>query len=338
MCRLSFVVAAVATLSLLAACTAPHPPAWTGGKSSRYPDAAYLIGVGVAPDRGRAEDRARAEIAKIFEVRIVAKDTSLESAWLSRSGAVATDAYRQQVQGELAATTDKVLQGVRIADFWHDPKGGDDYALAVLDRRRQGQGLRSALDELDREMRAQVRQAEATDAVLRRLGHLMQAVKALDRRREVAADLRVVDPLGLVPEPAYTGAELTARLERAARGLHLGIGLEGDREGIVTGALVRALAGIGIQLAPAGEQNLRLQGTVGVESYQVGGPLRWCVATAQTNCLNRDGTVLDALRVSVRDGSRVPARAETLAREELGQRLAGRLLAKIAALGLAAGK
>ena len=65
-------------LLFLAAC-APPLPDWAGGVSEDYPAELYLLGVGAGPDRTMAEDRARAAIAKVFEVRIVSEDTSVES-------------------------------------------------------------------------------------------------------------------------------------------------------------------------------------------------------------------------------------------------------------------
>ena len=54
--------------------------------------------------------------------------------------------------------------------------------------------------------------------------------------------------------------DIAERADSAAAGIRIGIELEGDRQGIVNGALVRALAGIGMQLAPSLERNLLVKG------------------------------------------------------------------------------
>lgn len=319
----------------LVACAGPRPPEWALGHSERYPSEAYLTGVGVAAERARAEDRARAEIAKIFQVQILIRETSSESQWLSRIGNLATDEYRQSVQAELTATTDKVLEGVRIAEIWQDEKTGEYYALAVLDRLRAARALRGELDDIDQTVAGQVRQAEAEPSVLRRLGHYLQALTALQRRGSLAADLRVVDPAGWVAESPYRPAEISGRADREAAAIRIGVELSDDRQGIVEGALTRALAGLGMQLAPAAERDLLVRGSVDVERYSAGEPWQWAVASAQIEFITAGGVVLDALRTSVKEGSQIATRAETLARERLGERLAALVLERLGSLGAA---
>jgi len=316
----------------LFACT-PRPPEWTDGNSEKYPAAAYLVGVGAAPERAVAEDRARAEVAKIFQVQIHSREANIESEWLSRAGEQVAGEYRQSVEAELTATTDKVLAGVQIAEVWRDEKGGGYQALAILDRLRAARGLRSELDDIDLEVREQVRQAEAKPAGLRRLGHYLQALSTLERRRGIAADLRVVDPAGWVAEPPYAAGEIGGRIDREAASVRIGVELEGDRQGIVAGALVRALAGLGMHLAPAAERDLLVRGTVDMEQFSTGEPWQWSIASAQVEFVEADGTLLDTLRASVKEGSQVAMRSETLAREHLGEKLAALVLARIGSLG-----
>jgi hypothetical protein len=312
-----------ALLLALASC-APRPPQWIAGPSEQYPVAAWFTGVGIDTDRVRAEDRARAEIAKIFEVQVHARDVSSESHWLSRTEAGASEEYRQQVAAELSAGTDRVLSGVRIAEVWTD-KGGRVHALAVLDRLRAAQALRGELAELDLETAETVRRAEAQAVPLRRLGGYLQALQLLERRRPLAGDLALVDPSGIVPAAPYGAADISSRADAAAADIRLGVELDGDRDRVVQGALIRALAEVGFRLAPAGEADLLLRGGVTMESYAVA-PLQWAVATAQVEFVGADGAPLDAVRASVREGSQVAGRAETLAREKLGERLASLLL------------
>ena len=317
----------------LFACAGPRAPEWTLGKSTLYPSEAYLLGVGLDRDRTRAEDRARAEIAKIFQVEIQSRETIVESHWLSQVGEPAITEYSQSVQAELTAITDKVLEGVHIAEVWQNEKTGDHYVLAVLDRLRASRALRGDLDEIDQMVAGQVRQAQAARSPLRQLGHYLQALKSMERRRGIAADLRVTDPGGWVVEPPYLLADIAERADSAAAGIRIGIELEGDRQGIVNGALVRALAGIGMQLASSLERNLLVKGTVSVERYRTEEPWQWSVASAQVQFVEGDGTVLDALRTSVKEGSRIATRSETLARERLGEKLAALLVARIGSLG-----
>ena len=48
-------------------------PDWVDGQSVQYPSSQYLTGVGYDADRKTAEDKARAEIAKIFVAKLDAR-------------------------------------------------------------------------------------------------------------------------------------------------------------------------------------------------------------------------------------------------------------------------
>ncbi len=133
----------------------------------------------------------------------------------------------------------------------------------------------------------------------------------------------------------YAPAEVQGRVEEAAAGIHLGIDLEGDRRGIVKGAVVRALAGLGMQLAPSWEQDIVMDGRVEIEEYEAGDPWHWSVASAQLEFREKGGAVVDALRVSVREGSRIAERSRTMALEGLGRQLAVQLVERIASMGIA---
>lgn len=317
----------------LIACSVPHPPAWTNDPAPLYPPAAYLTGVGAADSRAAAEDRARAEIAKIFQVDIHSRLTSAEGAFHSRVDALVSDEYRQSVRAELVASTDRTLRGVRIAQVWADPRGGDHFALAILDRLAAARPLRSELNELDLAVAEQVARVEQTASPTRRLGFYLAALRALERRQVLAGDLQILQPGGYLAAAPHSAANLAARADRTAAEIGLGIELAGDRDGIVEGALIRALASVGLRLATAPARNLTVRGTVDAEHYTTGDPWQWTVASAQVELLDgREQTPLDSLRTTVREGARQPQRSDIQAREKLGEQLAAGLLETIGRL------
>ena len=330
--RWTGVLAGLLTLVLLASC-APKPPEWTLGKSALYPEQAYLVGVGMASTRAEAENRARSELAKIFTVHIASREVSTESEWLNRAGNVAGAGYRQAIQADLVATSDKVLSGVHIAEVWQNEKAGTWHALAVLDRLKASQALRAEMNEADQSAMTQVRQAEQASTRFRALGHYLQALKALELRSALAADLRIADPSGWVAEPPYSPAVIAAKADEVAGTIQVGIDLQDDRDGIVRGAVIQSLTGLGIQLAPSIAGDVRLLGHVSVDAYKASDPWHWVAAAAQVEFVEPDGRILDAVRVNVREGSQIASRADTLAREKLGEKLAQILIERLGFIG-----
>ncbi len=318
----AFRLVALSLVLVLSACATPRAPEWTTGASRDYPADAWMTGVGVDRERARAEDRARAEIAKTFQVQVRAFDRSSESHRLSRVGRLVESEYNQEVSADLSATTDKMLAGVRIAEVWRDERSGEFHALAVLDRQSTARGLRAEIRELDERILDRVTQAERIASEARRLGEYLNVLSLLERRRLLAADLRVVDPASRMADPPYAASEIARRADESAGAIRIGLQLDGDRGELVRGSLVRALAAVGIyQSSAAGQENLLLRGGVTVTNYACSG-LNWSTALVQIELVDGSGTAFDSVRTSVREGSQVDGRAEDLARQQLGDRLA----------------
>ncbi len=332
MCRTS--LAAVFMIAgLLAGCGGPQRPQWVAEPHGQFPEARYLAGVGEAGSRVEAEDRARAEIAKIFQVRIEARDLSREEFSSGPAGSVSGGRYRQEASSELEAVTSRLLSGVRIAETWQDERRNRHYALAVLDRQAAAAPLRRELADVDLRLAGVVDQARSADARLAGLGALLSAIDLLKRREPLVADLAVLDAAGYAPQPPVGRAEIEQARDELIRQMHFNVELEGDDGGVVRGAVIKALARTGLRLAPAFDQDLLLRGRVSLEEYRRNDPWHWTLATAQMEFLDREGRVFDAVRATVREGSQIAARSRLLAREKLGQEVADKLLQRLQRLG-----
>lgn len=78
--------------------------------------------------RSAADNRARSEIAKLFEVYTYSlmKDYAAST---SAGGAVSEE---QHIEQAIETVTSATLSGVEIIDRWQDPGTGEFYSLAVL--------------------------------------------------------------------------------------------------------------------------------------------------------------------------------------------------------------
>ncbi|GEJ56884.1 LPP20 family lipoprotein [Anaeromyxobacter diazotrophicus] len=327
-------VAAVA-LCLLAG---PAPardgrPDWVDGESLEWPRHRYLTGVGSADDRATAEDRGRAEIARVFTARVLSTTTSFASESTATVRGASATAAQVAVSDDTRTSTDKVLEGVEIAATWQDPATRRIFALAVLDRRSGAERLRARLAALDASARpAEAELASASDPVAAAMAGLR--LRALARRREpLAADLRLLDP---APEG---GAARYARLDAAASAALARLVVVASAAGETAPALeegvTQGLAALGMKAAPAAP------GVAPDLVVEVAGALEdlghrdgWAWWTAHASLAMREaksGRVLVRFEESAREAATLDADARRRAAQSAGARVAERLPAALLA-------
>ena len=143
---------------------APARPAWVDKGSGAFDvdKGKIFYGVGVASGiknvalmRSTADNRARAEVAKILEtyVAVLAKDYMASTT----AGDMSASSEEQHVEQALKTFSKTTLHGARIIDRFKDPADGALYSLCELDLF----AFKSALDEhkeLDEKVRDYVRQ------------------------------------------------------------------------------------------------------------------------------------------------------------------------------------
>jgi hypothetical protein len=119
---------------------APARPAWVDKGSGAYDvdKGKVFYGVGVASGirnvallRSTADNRARAEVAKILEtyVAVLAKDYMASTT----AGDMSSSSEEQHVEQALKTFSKGTLHGARIIDRWRDPADGSQYAICELD-------------------------------------------------------------------------------------------------------------------------------------------------------------------------------------------------------------
>ena len=88
----SFVLAVSATVVLLSGGCATAPvqqpkPDWVDGDSAGYQSTQYLLGRGMATTQEEAKDRARADLAKVFQVNVAVDSEDVQSFKADPTGA-----------------------------------------------------------------------------------------------------------------------------------------------------------------------------------------------------------------------------------------------------------
>lgn len=142
---------------------ATQPPEWVTKGSGAFKDAGNKVFYGVGAITGvrnkplaqtASENRARAEITKIFETYTASlmKDYSASTTGggaVTSASATSEEQYVEQAIKTFSAAT---LNGVMIIDHWTDPSDGTLYSLARLDL----ENFKNSLDKI-KELNSAVR-------------------------------------------------------------------------------------------------------------------------------------------------------------------------------------
>lgn len=123
---------------------AAQPPAWVDQGSGAFGDAGSKVFYGVGGVTGvrnkplartASENRARAEIAKVFETYTASlmKDYAASTTGGAAVSGESATSEEQHIEQAIKTFSAMTLNGVVIIDHWTDPSDGTLYSLARLD-------------------------------------------------------------------------------------------------------------------------------------------------------------------------------------------------------------
>ncbi len=106
--------------SFLSGCASKPPvaPDWISGDSVKYSSAQYLMGRGQAVPQEEARDRARADLAKIFQVAVIAESEDVQKFKTDPAG---PGQYESHASRSISTRTEQIIRGIQIAELWQDP-------------------------------------------------------------------------------------------------------------------------------------------------------------------------------------------------------------------------
>lgn len=224
-------------------------PDWVRtGRSRDYPREEYLVGVGRGRSPQAAEDNARAEIAKVFEVRVEQMTRERETYSEGSTSAGGAGWSRAiDVSQATATETEKVLSGVEVVERFEGPDG--HAALAVLSRH-------DASDRLWRRAKEVARRAEALIAKAREAGDPLEAARSYYRAARLLgfvetlnADLAVLAIREPVEGPMGPGEAFEAFRGVVREHLPVAVRVTGDEAERIRAAVEGGLSERGVLLA-----------------------------------------------------------------------------------------
>lgn len=316
-------VALVLFMSGCASSRQPAEPDWLNGTSERYPQVRYLLGQGQASSAALARDRARADLAKVFEVRIVEEARDSSSA-TSQSNAGATDQTAEsRAERQITVQADHVLEGVQIAEVWPDGKG-EYHALAVLDRLKAGDKLRREIADLDALTERAIGKAREGDDLLVRIDAAAKAAQAQRDREQVQRYLRVIDITGVGVPSRYEASRLASDFEQLARRVRISTEAGNDPTGKLATLLSGAVGKAGFSTAPADACDYTLVGDLSLDESRIEG-WYWAKGMLEVKLVDHAGTVRNARQWPVKASAQQPGVARQRVAEEVQRLLDARL-------------
>lgn len=243
--KLSISVVFAAAALLLGGCaTKPTQPDWIVGDSAKYKSTQYLIGRGQASTMEEAKDRARADLAKIFQVAVAVDSEDVQSFKSDSGVAGGAGQYAGESSRRITTRTDQIIRGIQIAEIWQDPVSKNQYVLAVLPRLQAAASLRQQINQLDDATQGSVEQSKKNSDLFIKIAAASKAVESQMEREGLQKALQVVDITGRGVESKYNSGRLKADMDDLLKRVRVAPKvLEGSTPGleeVVAGALSSA--------------------------------------------------------------------------------------------------
>lgn len=295
---------------------AKGPPDWINGESARYSASHYLVGRGADSRLDDAKDRARADLAKTFEVA-VSEESSDKQKVEQRSGVEGTQQSSElEVSRAIKTRTDAIVRGIEIADMWHDPASRQYYALAVLPRAQAARGLRQDIQALDDATDRYIRQARGEGEALGQIAAAMKAVSAQRERAELQRMLRVLDISGQGVTPTWSERELQSDLDTLLA--RVSITPRAD-SAMLDSALRGALADAGLRATDGDDADYVIEASLKLEALGQREGWYWYAGKLELVLRDRGGEVRGTRSWSIKESSKIDSVAHRRATDKAAE-------------------
>jgi len=279
--KLSVFAAFAFMLSLLPGCASkPTTPDWVAGDSARYNSAQYLIGRGQAGAQEEAKDRARADIAKVFQVAVVVNSEDVQR---SKSDSTGASQYEQQASRSISTRTDQIIRGIQIAEIWQDPATKNFYALAVLPRLQTAASLRQQISQLDDATANYIDQSRKTSDLFQKIAAASSAVESQREHESLQKSLQIVDPTGRGTESKWNSAKLQSDLDELLKRVRIAPEVSADSTPGLSEVVAGALANAGFMIETGQNPDFVLKASLALDDLGIQNGWDWQRGVLEVN-------------------------------------------------------
>lgn len=308
------------TLLLTACAGGSTRPDWTDGNSKQYSNDHYLVGRGQASTQDDAKNRARADLAKIFQVAISAESEDVQSYRSVSDAKGGASRNENQVRRALTTRTEQIVRGIQIAELWQDPATKTHYALAVLPRSQAAAALRQQIESLDDATRSYIAQAQSSQDLFAKIGAASGALALQNERQGYQKSLMIVDRSGHGVEPQWSTAKLGADLDALLQRVRVAPRVTHSTLDGLDNALAGGLAAAGFAVQGGEQANYTLDGALDLDDLGRQEGWFWMKGTLEIKLSDRaSGRVIGTRRWDIKAAGREPALARRRAMDQVEQ-------------------
>ncbi len=293
-------------------------PDWVAGESAGFSSKQYLLGRGADMRLDNAKDRARADLAKIFQVAVTEESSDVQRFQRKTENQQTEEAHSLDISRAVRTRSEALISGIEIADIWRDPLTQEYYALAVLPRAQSARGLRQDIQVLDEATRGHIARAREQSDALDKARASAQAVAAQRERAEYQSMLRVVDSSGQgIPAP-WNLSELAADLASLLQRVTIAPRAGGSDADVLQRALRAALADSGFRATDDGAADYLLEASLSLNDLGKREGWYWYAGSLEVALRDRAGRVRGSQRWSIKES----ATLDTVARQRAADKAA----------------
>ena len=327
---------ALCLTSMLAGCAGGGTrPDWIDGNSKQYGNDRYLVGRGQAGNQEDAKNRARADLAKIFQVAVSAESEDVQAYRNVTDSKGAVSQNQASVRRALTTRTEQIVRGVQIADLWQDPATKTQYALAVLPRAQAAASLRQQIEALDDATRSYIEQARSAHDLFAQIGAAGEALALQAERQGYQKSLSVVDRSGRGIEPQWSSAKLAADLDALLKRVRVSPQVTKSTLDGLDNALAGGLAAAGFAVQDGDKANYTLNGALDLDDLGRQEGWYWMKGTLEVKLADRaTGRVVGTRRWDIKAAGREPALARRRAMDEVAKILNSELRKTVIGFGV----
>lgn len=301
-------------------------PDWVTGESKHHPKSLYLTGQGMGISQHDAKDRARADLAKQFQVAVQERSQQSQQFQSQTQGGETSRTLEQKISRNLMTFTSQSLEGIEIAQQWHDKEQNQYHALAVLSRNKAKQQFSQQVSTLDKEIQQHLAQAKRETQNLYKAGAAHKTLDKQVKRMALQRSLQVVDQSGRgIPSPVTLTALKQIRNEFLGR---IKLSTQASNKEL-TRILKSETTKAGFQVLDDNSGDYTLVLSSNLDPMFVENDWHWLRGTLELRLEESDGNTVGVQRWPLKVSATTEQRARQRMVDSIQQTLANDLLEKI---------